>query len=79
MPLAIVTLFLDIFMCLINKTDILNLFPYRYAFVIKVTGEWRIEINGIMSNTAQKMKFSLRISSVNVTKSAVFCEFDHIY
>ena len=30
-------------------------------------------------NTAQKMKFPLRISSVNVTKTAVSCGFGHIY
>ena len=30
-------------------------------------------------NTAQKMKFSFGISSVNVTKSTVFCKFGHIY
>ena len=29
--------------------------------------------------TAQKMKFILRISSVNVTRSARNCEFCHIY
>ena len=29
--------------------------------------------------TAQNWSFSLRISSVNVTKSAVFCGFGHIY
>ena len=33
----------------------------------------------ISLNTAQKMKFSLSISSVNVTKSAVSCGFSHIY
>ena len=31
------------------------------------------------SHFAQKWNFSLRISSVNVTKSAVFCRFGHIY
>ena len=31
------------------------------------------------NNTAQKMKFSLRISSVNVTKSAGNCRFGQIY
>ena len=31
------------------------------------------------TNTTQKMKFPLRISSVNVTKSAFFFEFGHIY
>ena len=29
--------------------------------------------------TAQKMKFPLKISSVNVIKSAVSCGFGHIY
>ena len=29
--------------------------------------------------TAEKMKFSIRISSVNVTKSAVSCGFGYIY
>ena len=29
--------------------------------------------------TAQKLKFQLRISSVNVTKSAEKCGFGHIY
>ena len=28
---------------------------------------------------SQKIKFSLKISSVNMTKSAVFCGFGHIY
>ena len=31
------------------------------------------------SNTAQKMKFSIRVSSVNVTKSADSCRFGHTY
>ena len=30
-------------------------------------------------HTAQKMKFSWKISSLNVTKSAVSCGFGHIY
>ena len=30
-------------------------------------------------NTAQKIKFPLRVSSVNVTKSTVSCGFGHIY
>ena len=38
---------------------------------------WKMEQN--INSTAQKMKFLLRISSVNVTKSVVSCEFDHIY
>ena len=33
----------------------------------------------INQNTAQKMKFSLRISPVNVTKSTGNCGFGHIY
>ena len=32
-----------------------------------------------IADTAQKMKFPLRISSVNLTKSAVLCGFGHIY
>ena len=32
-----------------------------------------------ITSTAQKMKFSIKYSSVNVTKSAVFCGFAHIY
>ena len=32
-----------------------------------------------MRRAAQKMKFPFRISSVNVTKSAVSCGFGHIY
>ena len=32
-----------------------------------------------LSNTAQKMKFSIRVSSVNVTKSADSCGFGHTY
>ena len=31
------------------------------------------------TSTAQKMKFLLIISSVNVSKSAVSCRFGHIY
>ena len=31
------------------------------------------------SNTAQKMKFSIRVSSVNATKSADSCGFGHTY
>ena len=33
----------------------------------------------IRKNTARKIKFSLRISSVNVTKAAWNCGFGHIY
>ena len=33
----------------------------------------------LIPSTAQEMKFSSRISSVNVTKSAVNCGFGHIY
>ena len=36
-----------------------------------------LEIRG--SHPAHKMKFQLRISSVNKTKSAVFAGFGHIY
>ena len=32
-----------------------------------------------VEETAQKMMFSIRIFSVNVTKSAVSCGFGHIY
>ena len=32
-----------------------------------------------IATTAQKMKFLLMISSFNVTKSAVTCEFGNIY
>ena len=32
-----------------------------------------------VANTSQKMKFPLRISSVNVIKSAENCGFGHIY
>ena len=38
---------------------------------------WRMSISGIFS--AQKMKFLLSISSVNVTKSAGTWGFGHIY
>ena len=33
----------------------------------------------VIPSTAQEMKFSSRISSVNVTKSAVYCRSGHIY
>ena len=33
----------------------------------------------IQYNTAQKMRFSIKISSVNLTKSAVSCGFGHMY
>ena len=38
-----------------------------------------ISITDFFSNTAYKWSFPLRIFSVNVTKSAVSCEFGHIY
>ena len=39
-----------------------------------------VELDNLFaSNTAQKIKFSMRLSSVNVTKSAVSCGFGHIY
>ena len=48
------------------------------------TYNWIIELNDfferkIFFDTAQKMTFALRISSVNVTKSAENCGFGHIY
>ena len=39
---------------------------------------WIGSLENVFS-TAQKMKFLLRISSVNVTKSAETCGFGHIY
>ena len=33
----------------------------------------------VIENIAQKLNFPLRISSANVTKSAVSCGFGHIY
>ena len=39
--------------------------------------EWEIKLCG--KNTAQKMKFPLSISSINVTKSVGNCGFGHIY
>ena len=38
-----------------------------------------LEVAEGVAFTTQKMKFALRISSVNVTKSAVFCGFGCIY
>ena len=34
---------------------------------------------GAVMHTTQKVKFSIKVSSVNETKSAVACGSDHIY
>ena len=38
---------------------------------------WRMQF--LPLHTTRKIKFSLRISSVDVTRSAVSCRFGHIY
>ena len=48
-----------------------------YCFKVTSVRIISLYANGI--DTAQKMKFPLRISSVNVTKSAVYGGFGHIY
>ena len=56
-------------------------------FIVKMVQKWqtKLRLNKLMQAilwghcTAQKWIFALRISFVNVTKSAVSCGFGHIY
>ena len=54
----------------------------KRTFEIKVRSRWTVSEISLMSAviwTAQKMKFSIRISLVNVTKFSIYCGFGHIY
>ena len=62
--------------------------PLRTILYLALTNsQWTHDLNrtvrpgcmNVLRYVSQKMKFSLRISSVNVTKSAVTCGFGHIY
>ena len=54
-----------------------NTVPKDPVFTIVLHGEFSQESSTI--DTAQKMEFPLMVSSVNVTKSVVFCGFGHIF
>ena len=58
--------------------DNMNTFSYN-VFIEHFHNQALNSLEVLSFNTAQKMKFSNKVSSVNVTKSAGNCGFGHIY
>ena len=69
---------------LVNVFAILGFSQFNYvSFLVNFYSVYiqfkLIEDRLVLTNTAQNMKFSIKVSLVNVTKSAVSCRFSHIY
>ena len=63
----------------VRNEDCLNIPGIYLKLSVTLSEEIKKEECIIVSFTVQKIMFSLRISLVNVTKSAVSCGFGHIY
>ena len=56
-----------------------SFFSLNTKYVSRLTTVLKFRILNLDINPAQKLKFSLTIPSVNVTKYAVFCGIGHVY